>query len=838
MDKNEAMDKFNSVLSNANDDEQEDDLEEGVVDENDSGSDVGDKIEDGIDSAKNKMDSARKGENKTDTPDGPDTGTEGKNGNNNSNSQNGDANNPQSGNGTQQGGNGAQQGGSGQSMGNSSASGASNGTGAANASATGGAGGTSAGGSAAASGSAAGGGATAGGSAAASGGAASGAAASGAAAGGAAAGGTAAGGAAATAATAATPVGWIILIIIAVVLIVMMVIGFLSFFIDGIGLISEMFLKLANGLWTNLSSFFVGRDEATVKSENLVDVANYLEEMGYELEDYGFLDTNGKGTTIEDSSFNDEGKGTRKYKNSDGKVVLEREITQNEDGSITEGEIKKVASTCIWSYLVAENRTYLITNDNWNFADFFAYVFGDAKKAGAGMITLEGNKGKVSINREAKTMEIILNNYKYQYDLDGWTGKYGKSLEFLLTLHLATMSPDFAKEVALESDFNTIVTIGLEKVSATIQLMVENENGNYNIITESNYSDLGFSDEEWEAIEEYNKGEIVTYTPYIKKVENHWYRDLNFDGCYEKLENDPTTSEDDDQFTTVYEYVGLGEDDDILAGKNLYVLEMRQEDIYQVKEPEVIDNSSKIKAILLGIDKDGNENANEDYKFYIYNGIPLQEDEEREKKYIIQKVGTGEDAQYIMNTKPFEYAFAILESVHTQDAEFVLRDLKELFYELGIDVEGSSEDDVEIEPLKWIIPDYIPVVWDPMSNSQETKMTINAETQGKSGFMEDFDIVMPAKGKIVKISDELNSKGDVESQTVKITFTEGDVEGMSLFLTGVMVNSDISVGDILDAEEEFAKTTKKDITVIMTDKNKSPLTNVDDYICPPERSQT
>lgn len=661
-----------------------------------------------------------------------------------------------------------------------------------------------------------------------------------------AAGGASTGAAAGASAGAATggvaALGPIILIIIAVILLIIMVIGFLSFLIDGLGLIGEKILQFADGLWTNVASVFVGLDEAQVKKENIIEIGTYLEQMGYELEGFGFLDSNGKSITTEDT-FNEDGSGTRKIKNSDGKVILERKITKTDDGKIEEGEITNIESNCIWSYLVAENRTYLVDNKTWNLAGIWNFMFGDASTAGSGLICLVDSKGNylssldgkvnsISIDREKKQMIIELDNYKYSYSLDGWTGKFGKSLEFLLTLHLATMSPDFTKEVALAEEFDAKVGIALEEIDANITLLTQDGTE----ITKDNYAELGFSEEEWDAIKEYN-GEITTYTPYIYNVRKHWfYKDIDFSNAYKYEMNELYPNDNSEgKFTYEYEYVGLGNDDDILINRNLIVREVRKSDIYQVSEPEVEKrtyNSEELslQTILLG-GTPGNENTDEDYQYYIYNGSPISEGKkEREKRYIIEKITSGDNAEYVMDTRFFQYAFAILESVHTQDSEYILRDLKELFYNLGIDIEG--QDDEEIGKLEWILPDYSPTNWDPMFNTNETELKINAKTDNRSGFEKDIDVVMPGEGKVVKVSDD-----EDDTQTLKIEFTGKDdktLEGKTIYIRGVI--SSINVGQVYSRGTTIGKTGSKDITIIMTNKNHSVITNVDRYLYPPEEN--
>lgn len=694
---------------------------------------------------------------------------------------------------------------------------------------------------------------------------------------GAAAGGGAAGGAAAT--SGGVAIGTVLIWVVIAVVIILMLIGFLSFFISGVGLIRDQLLKFADGIWTNVYGFFVGQDKAQVKEEHIINVADYLEEMGYDLVNYGFLDTYGKEVTVEEGE-----NGEETIKNSKGKTILKRRIN-DETGDL---EITKIKSKYISAYLAAENNTYMISNQNFNMKHFYKNLFSademDSDKWGSGMITIEGmnqetldsltadaettdspegsetsenpdtyqgqdvsNFGKsrnVKIDRENKKMIITRDNHVYQYDLDGWTGKYGKSIEFLLTLHLATMAPDFVYDIVTEDEFDTKVYVALYPVEASIEVVYKTGENEYSIIRSDNFGDFGLTQEEWDKIAAYNTDEAQLYTPFITKVINHWYKDLDFTGCYAEVENDPNTTEDDEKFTYYYPYVGLGEDDDVLANiENLYIREVRKNDFYQVSEPKTKKNEL-IKQMLLGsTDEEGSENTNKDYLYYLYTGSGMTGNQkEREKSYIIQKVSVGEDTKYEMNTKMFTYAFAILEEVHSEDAEFVLRDLKELFRDVEIDVEETTEkdeeedDDGEIKPLTWPIEDYKPIVWDPIINGEDVKVNIRHQTEDTLGFEKGSKVVMPANGKVVSVN-----YGDVDEETeetsgdsVKIEFSgddRDDLEKMYIYIYGIKANEGIENG-LYTAGSEIGETIEQDIIIIMTDKNRKAITTVDKYIVP------
>lgn len=81
-----------------------------------------------------------------------------------------------------------------------------------------------------------------------------------------------------------------------------------------------------------------------------------------------------------------------------------------------------------------------------------------------GNLYKKSEKGYIKINSSSKTMTIKRGwgNAVYTYYLDGWTGRYGMPLEFLLSVHLTTMAPDLA--VAMATSFETDVQIYLHKV--------------------------------------------------------------------------------------------------------------------------------------------------------------------------------------------------------------------------------------------------------------------------------------------------------------------------------------------------------------------------------------
>ena len=355
-----------------------------------------------------------------------------------------------------------------------------------------------------------------------------------------------AGGAAGGAAVAATPVGWVILAIIVIIIIIMLLMGIISFFTTIPELIKGKILEFLDGIWTTVSSWFIG-ENAKISEEDIGGVGQYLESMGYDLEGLGFVENS-------------------------------EDITRNEEGHIT-----SMKSKYIQTYLANDLKAYLIRGDNFSFGDMFEHFFDGPRSWGFGLIELESSfwdwlelipgpgtiirtsrdllDEHVYISREANAMIIDRINIGwdfwnatrdyYVYSLVGWTGKYAKPLPFLLTLHLSTLAPEFAFSVGANDEFDTSVVIALYDIEPKVNIVVprlrENSGGELVItngwknVIEDTFSaeelrEYGISDIDEVRRQARKFNSIKTAIPYITKVENHWYRDLDFSNAYNKIE--------------------------------------------------------------------------------------------------------------------------------------------------------------------------------------------------------------------------------------------------------------------------------------------------------------
>ena len=212
-------------------------------------------------------------------------------------------------------------------------------------------------------------------------------------------------------------------------------------------------------------------------------------------------------------------------------------------------------------------------------------------------------RGGIELDTKTKKMKIQRgwSNNSFTYDVDGWGGQYGMPLEFLLSVHIATQMPDLTMKMA--TAFDTDLQVLLKPVDDGDVQAGYNVDGNY-----INYDDvkecvsewfgtqldkdgankmieLGFNHKDGEpcsycevddngkitklgdeckdylleianALQEIDDDDSDSYTPYIAKVTNHWYRDVYFvinDDSEEVIQVDENYFHDTGERWTEYE---------------------------------------------------------------------------------------------------------------------------------------------------------------------------------------------------------------------------------------------------------------------------------------------
>ena len=469
---------------------------------------------------------------------------------------------------------------------------------------------------------------------------------------------------------------WIIILFIVAVIII---IGLIMFVLTMPGVLMGKLNSIMKGvgnelaeIFKNLASMVEGTEEFNIQDKDIIDVADYIESMGYDLYEYGFLTgkvnaakSNKYQRELEkiksDSADNSDGTATTGLTEAEEKklqymLANEAYIDNNGIGRVSEG-ITNIDSETIRAYLLSDNYVYCCRNFNPNLKNVFASMSNfigslwstvkhlislgkiTTNDYGSGLIGIyeedvslqkEGKIGQqgnayrngvrsrydITIDAENKTLSItskksntqednnnsafgllftqsgildkIASDKKtigtFTYSLDGWTARYGIPLEFLLAVHLTSMSPDLALDLA--TSFDTEVVVLLHKVEYSIKggfLKAENsltssgdrvtydklkqykENGGYGAVlayTPSSFksSDCGsgckqkaideakdpkvqsgekefsdvcsecktFIDNTISDLQVLSLGKNETFYPYISKVTEHWFRDVYF----------------------------------------------------------------------------------------------------------------------------------------------------------------------------------------------------------------------------------------------------------------------------------------------------------------------
>ena len=266
------------------------------------------------------------------------------------------------------------------------------------------------------------------------------------------------------------------------------------------GMAMDMLKELGKAIANGLASWFGYDSTEQVDEEVIYSTLDYLEQMGYDLKGYGFLteyvDVDDDGDLLDDDP--------------DG-------VIRDEDS----GEIKEASSDFIMAYMISDNYVYTLANENLDIdhdGGFLGWLWGNIQAMGrhivdffggslgehwtTGLLTLWDEDGigvrdgfysdtgflnfdNVSLDAEKRVlyMKKGFRGRNTKYKLDGWTGRYGMPLEFLLSVHMATMMPDLSYDMA--NSFETKINILLHS------------SGDH-------------------------------YVPYIENVINHWYRNVYY----------------------------------------------------------------------------------------------------------------------------------------------------------------------------------------------------------------------------------------------------------------------------------------------------------------------
>ena len=249
----------------------------------------------------------------------------------------------------------------------------------------------------------------------------------------------------------------------------------------------------------------------------------------------------------------EERNNIKKYEDVKDKIELDSK-NQGVVRSKKTGNIVLAKADYIFSYIASDNYVYTLKNDNlatqantegfwetlWSgiatavykytylfygpIYDLFgltdvigetwgkgliALYYEGKDKDGNGLLGVEGtfvntnsvwNWDNMKINLDTKQLVIGRNvlfnsNNPLVFNLDGWTGRYGMPIEFLLSVHTSTMMPDLAYDMT--NSFATEISLYLRDASGDVKSYYLNRDGSKVYYDDINIAINGCSDESW-----------------------------------------------------------------------------------------------------------------------------------------------------------------------------------------------------------------------------------------------------------------------------------------------------------------------------------------------------
>lgn len=427
------------------------------------------------------------------------------------------------------------------------------------------------------------------------------------------------------------PLAHIVMIAAPILIAIILIVGIIIFLLTMPGMVMDKLKGMFEALGNYVAAFFGADTTEQIKETDIYATLDYLEQMGYDLKGFGFLTDYVTDISEVDSDDYDDSEGAH--------LDPDMGVIRNDNDNIIYAK-----SDYVFSYIASDNYVYTLANDNIATQDqadgWFAKlttaiatawyrirnaVFGPVfdvlgvtnavgERWGKGLITLYyeetpkniGEKGtwvnqgsiwnwdNIKINMSNKTLSIARNeflntNEPIEFTLDGWSGRYGMPIEFLLSVHVATMMPDLPFDMI--RNFPTRVNVYLHETSGDATAGYEIGSNQY-VSYETLQTELsGLAGKNWfssainwfdnwfettgeveaarelgidvgtgtglctcefkevegteivssactyckkklEAMTEYlsdsNDYNFKAYTPYIANVENHWYRDVYF----------------------------------------------------------------------------------------------------------------------------------------------------------------------------------------------------------------------------------------------------------------------------------------------------------------------
>lgn len=282
----------------------------------------------------------------------------------------------------------------------------------------------------------------------------------------------------------------IIIQVLIAVLIFLICWGLIGFFTTLPGTYIENIKEFGQKFWNGLIRYYsdsIVTDSVTEQEQ--IELAQRLQDMGYDVVGYGFADAsyeydNEENADSIDGITNSKIVGISTL--SDNRNYLQAYIAQNEATYVLAnwnvmGAIKSgPAGWLDWligTDIVPDSEIQAFSEGLLNITTL---SLNNERYEPEEFRELQGRMGiNVDVDRENKILKITSlrtgANTKYYFDLSNWTSLYGKPLELFLSLHLGTMMPDLAYEFATSEAFNTKVNIALQEVQSTFKVIYRKE---------------------------------------------------------------------------------------------------------------------------------------------------------------------------------------------------------------------------------------------------------------------------------------------------------------------------------------------------------------------------
>ena len=311
---------------------------------------------------------------------------------------------------------------------------------------------------------------------------------------------------------AAAPV---IPIIIIAIIVIIFIIGIIGFFTVMPGLILGKLKKFGFQILEGLKGATTGNSKIVTQDE-IKGVAQYIQNLGYDIQTYGFADVTYKKKTKKDIEDNNASSTKEinkivpinKNKNNDylsayitadaqtyvsadtfllGRVV---NIWDNLKALVNHDDFKSIDQSSSGLINILNHKIpFINSKDTADYAEDYAVVNTEKRKLYINTKTfviaipilsdineaLNSAIGLVHVKNNSRV--VIRRGSSYSFDLESWTAMYGRPLELFIALHTSTMMPDLAQQIATGSDFNTKVNIELLKSKMMYDIEINSKDG-------------------------------------------------------------------------------------------------------------------------------------------------------------------------------------------------------------------------------------------------------------------------------------------------------------------------------------------------------------------------